>query len=37
MAFQIKVQKTTYNHSDSVYTMDDFVVELEYNDGKQVI
>jgi hypothetical protein len=34
---KIKVAKTTYNHSESMYTMDNFTLEMDYNDGKQKI
>ncbi len=34
---KIQVKKTVYNHSESTYTIDNFALELEYNDGKQKI
>lgn len=34
---KIQVKKTVYNHSEATYTIDNFVLELNYNDGKQKI
>ena len=34
---KIQVQKTVYNHSDATFTINNFVLELEYNDGKEKI
>lgn len=34
---KIRVEKTTYNHSESTYTIDNFTIDLQYNDAKQVI
>lgn len=34
---KIKVARTSYNHSESTYVIDNFTLELDYNDGKQKI
>jgi len=37
IASKVIVNKTVYNHSESIYTLDNFLIEMNYNDGRQVI
>jgi hypothetical protein len=34
---QIRVKKTTYNHSTITYVLDNVTIGMAYNDGKQIV